>query len=330
MGLISFLKDKFSKKKTEENKDVEAYSEGMSKSRQNFSNKLNSLSKKYKKVNQEYFDSLEEILIESDVGVNLSLRVIEEVLEKSKAQKIYDSEEINELLIETLFEGYQNKGEYQNDLSFKDGPTVLLVAGVNGVGKTTTIAKLAYRYINQGKKILLVAADTFRAGATEQLQIWADRLGISLVKGAPNADPASVTYDGVKKAKNDGVDLVIIDTAGRLQNKQNLMNELAKIKRVCGKEIEGAPQETFLIIDATTGQNGVVQAKAFKEVTDVTGVVITKMDGTSKGGIILAIRDELGIPVRFIGLGEKMEDLKEFDLDSYLYGLCVGNENGKD
>ena len=330
MGLISFLKDKFSKKKVEETNDVEAYSEGMAKSRQNFSNKLNSLSKKYRKVNQEYFDSLEEILIESDVGVNLSLRVIEEVLEKSKAQKISDSDAINELLIETLFEGYQNKGEYQNDLSFGNAPTVLLVAGVNGVGKTTTIAKLAYRYINQGKKVLLVAADTFRAGATEQLQIWADRLGIDLVKGAPNADPASVTFDGVKKAKQENVDLVIIDTAGRLQNKQNLMNELAKIKRVCGKEIEGAPQETFLIIDATTGQNGVVQAKAFKEVTDVTGVVITKMDGTSKGGIILAIRDELGIPVRFIGLGEKMEDLKEFDIDSYLYGLCVGNENGKD
>ena len=326
MGLISFLKDKFAKKKETEKQDVETYSKGMEKSRHNFSNKLSSLSKKYKKVNQEYFEQLEEILIESDVGVNLSLRVIEEVLEKSKKQKITDSDEINELLIETLFEGYMDKGESVSDIVFKDEyPIVLLMVGVNGVGKTTTIAKLAYRYINQGKKVMLVAADTFRAGATEQLQVWADRLGIELVKGSQNADPASVAFDGMRKAKQEGVDLVIVDTAGRLQNKQNLMNELSKIKRVMSKEIPEAPHETFLIIDATTGQNGVIQAKAFAEVTNLTGIVITKMDGTSKGGIILAIRDELGTPVRFIGLGEKMEDLKEFDIDSYLYGLCVEN-----
>ena len=324
MGLISFLKEKFAKKKVEEKVDAETYSKGMEKSRQNFTNKLSSLSKKYKKVNQEYFEQLEEILIESDVGVNLSLRVIEEVLDKSKKQRITDSEEINELLIETLFEGYMDKGESISDIVFKeDYPTVLLMVGVNGVGKTTTIAKLAYRYINQGKKVMLVAADTFRAGATEQLQVWADRLGIKLVKGEQDADPASVAFDGMRQAKNEGVDLVIVDTAGRLQNKQNLMNELAKIKRVMSKEIPDAPHETFLIIDATTGQNGVIQAKAFAEVTNLTGIVITKMDGTSKGGIILAIRDELGTPVRFIGLGEKMEDLKEFDIDSYLYGLCV-------
>ena len=324
MGLISFLKDKFSKKKDEEKADIETYSKGMEKSRQNFSNKLSTLSKKYKKVNQEYFEELEEILIESDVGVNLALRVIEEVLEESKKRKLSDSDEINELLIETLFSGYMNKGESLTDIVFREnGPTVLLVVGVNGVGKTTTIAKLAYRYKNMGKKVMLVAADTFRAGATEQLQIWADRLGINLVKGAPNADPASVAYDGMKKANQDKVDLVIVDTAGRLQNKQNLMNELSKIKRVMSKEVSDAPHDTFLIIDATTGQNGVIQAKAFAEVTDLTGVVITKMDGTSKGGIILAIRDELGTPVRFIGLGEKMEDLKEFDIDSYLYGLCI-------
>ena len=324
MGLISFLKDKFSKKKPEEKKDAETYSKGMEKSRHNFSNKLNSLSKKYKKVNQEYFEQLEEILIESDVGVNLSLRVIEEVLQKSQKLKISDSDAINELLIETLFEGYMDKGEQITDIVFKDGqPTVLLMVGVNGVGKTTTIAKLAYRYKNMGKKVILVAADTFRAGATEQLQIWADRLEIKLVKGSPNADPASVAFDGMRKAKEENVDLVIVDTAGRLQNKLNLMNELSKIKRVMSKEIPEAPHETFLIIDATTGQNGVIQAKSFAEVTDLTGIVITKMDGTSKGGIILAIRDEIGTPVRFIGLGEKMEDLKEFDIDNYLYGLCI-------
>jgi len=321
MGLISFLKEKFAKKKTDE---VESYTEGMAKARQNFSNKLNSLSKKYKKVNQDYFEELEEILIESDVGVKLTLRIIDEVLEESKKKHISDAQEINEILIDHMFEGYMDKGENLTDVKFvNDGPTVLLVVGVNGVGKTTTIAKLSKRYIDQGKSVLLVAADTFRAGASEQLQIWADRLGIGLVKGEYNSDPSSVAYDGVFKAKKENIDLVIIDVAGRLQTKQYLMDELSKLKRVIGKVIPDAPHETFLVIDATTGQNGVVQAKAFAEVTDLTGVVITKMDGTSKGGIILAIRDELGVPVRFIGLGEKMEDLKEFDLESYIYGLCV-------
>lgn len=321
MGLISFLKDKFAKKKDEE---VNAYSEGMEKARQNFSNKLSSLSNKYKKVNQDYFEELEEILIESDVGVSLALKVIEEILSESKKSGISDADEINELLIDHLFQDYMNKGDQLTDIRFSDGTTVLLVVGVNGVGKTTTIAKLASRYLKEGKTVSLVAGDTFRAGAIEQLQVWADRLNINLTKGSVNADPASVVYDGIRYAKDNNIDLVIVDTAGRLQNKQNLMNELAKIKRVISKEIENAPQETFLIIDATTGQNGVSQAKAFTEVTSLTGVVITKMDGTSKGGIILAIRDELGVPVRFIGLGEKMDDLREFDLESYLYGLCVG------
>ena len=321
MGLISFLKEKFSKKKTE---DVESYSEGMAKSRQNFSSKLNSLSKKYKKVNQDYFEELEEILIESDVGVKLTLQIIDEVLEESKKKHITDAEEINEILIDHMFDGYMEKGESLTEVRFvENGPTVLLVVGVNGVGKTTTIAKLAKRYIDQGKSVLLVAADTFRAGATEQLQIWADRLNIDLVKGKYDADPSSVAYDGMIQAKNKNIDLVIVDVAGRLQTKQYLMDELSKLKRVISKVIPEAPHETFLIIDATTGQNGVVQAKAFAEVTNLTGVVITKMDGTSKGGIILAIRDELGVPVRFIGLGEKMDDLKEFDLESYIYGLCV-------
>lgn len=322
MGLISFLKEKFSKKK---NADVDSYSEGMSKTRQNFSNRLNSLSKKYKKVNQEYFEDLEEILIESDIGVNLSLKIIDEVLQESKEKKIYDAEKINEILIDHMFEGYMAKGDSITDIKFVDnGPTVLLVVGVNGVGKTTTIAKLANRYKNQGKSVLLVAADTFRAGACEQLQIWGQRLNLDVVTGPYNSDPSSVAYDGMIKAKKDNVDLVIVDVSGRLHNKQHLMDELAKLKRVISKVVPNAPHETFLIIDATTGQNGVVQAKAFAEVTDLTGAVITKMDGTSKGGIILAIREELGVPVRFIGLGEKMDDLKEFDLESYIYGLCVG------
>ena len=323
MGLLKFLKEKFSKNKPQE---TETFVKGMEKSRENFANKMDKIAKKSKKVNKEYFDELEEILIEADVGVNLTMRVIEEVVQESLKNKITDSEEINDLVIDKLFSGYMSKGEQiQNDVVFrKDGPTVLLVAGVNGVGKTTTIAKLAYRYIQQGKKVMLCAADTFRAGAIEQLSIWAERLGCDIVVGKPNSDPASVAFEGAKQAKEKNIDLLIVDTAGRLQNKINLMNELSKISRVISKEIPDSPHEVFLIIDATTGQNGVIQAKQFLDCIKLTGIVITKMDGTSKGGIILAIRDELGIPVRFIGLGEKMEDLKEFDLEKYLMGLCLG------
>ena len=321
MGLISFLKNKFNKG----DESTKTYSEGMEKSRRNFSNKLTDLSKRYKSVNQDYFDELEEILIESDVGVSLALRTIEELLDMSKEQNITEPSAINELLVDRLFINYADKGDVVNEIRFVEhGPTVLLVVGVNGVGKTTTIAKIANRYIKQGKKVMLAAADTFRAGAIEQLTVWAERLKIDIVTGQANSDPASVAYDGAVKAKKNNVDLLIVDTAGRLQTKQNLMDELAKIKRVLGKEIPDAPHETFIVIDATTGQNGVIQAKAFAEVSNITGVVITKMDGTSKGGIILAIRDEIGVPVRFIGLGEKMDDLQEFDLDKYLYGLCVG------
>ena len=325
MGLFSFIKEKILKKNT---KTKDKYVAGLDKSRKNFSSKLNLLSKRYQKVTDEYFDELEEILIEADVGVNLALDIVEATRQEIRQKGIYEPKEINEILVDKMFVSYAQQGEnIVNEITFKeDGPTVLLVVGVNGVGKTTTIAKLTKRYLDQGKKVLLVAGDTFRAGATEQLSVWASRLGCDIVVGKENQDPASVAYDGMVKAKQGHYDLVICDTAGRLQNKLNLMNELSKMKRVISKEIPDAPHETFLIIDATTGQNGVLQAKAFKECTNVTGVVITKMDGTSKGGIILAIRDELGIPVRFIGLGEKMEDLEEFDLDQYLYGLCLGGE----
>lgn len=325
MGLLKFLKEKVKKNKTQ---DSENFVKGMEKSRANFANKLDSIAKKSKKVNQEYFDELEEILIEADVGVNLTMKVVEEVLNESIEKKITDSEEINELVIDKLFAGYMEKGaNVLNDIVFRDnGPTVLLVAGVNGVGKTTTIAKLANRYIKQGKKVMLCAADTFRAGAIEQLAVWAERLGCDIVTGKPNSDPASVAFDGAKKAKENNVDLLIVDTAGRLQNKVNLMNELSKMCRVISKEIPDSPHEVFLVIDATTGQNGVSQAKQFMDCIKISGIVITKMDGTSKGGIILSIRDELGIPVRFIGLGEKMEDLQEFDLEKYLIGLCLGDE----
>lgn len=322
MGLFKFLKEKIAKKNV---KETETYVSGMTKSRENFANKLDELSRRYKEVNQEYFEQLEETLIEADVGVSLTLRIIEEVIGESKNEGIKEPTAINELVVDKMFIGYATKGgDITNEISFvNDGPTVLLVAGVNGVGKTTSIAKLAYRYINKGKKVMLCAADTFRAGAVEQLSIWAKRLNCPIVVGKPESDPASVAFEGARRAKVEGIDLLIVDTAGRLQNKTNLMNELAKISRVISKEIPDAPHEAFLVIDATTGQNGVLQAKQFLDCIKLTGIVITKMDGTSKGGIILAIRDELGIPVRFIGLGEKMEDLEEFDLDKYLYGLCL-------
>ena len=304
--------------------DASKYDKGMEKSRESFSKRIKALSKKFKSkhVNQEYFDTLEEILIEADCGVNFTLNIIEELVDYVKKEKLTDVNLINEVLITKMFENYY-KGENSNfnDFDFSQTPKVLLVVGVNGVGKTTSIAKLAYRYIKMNKKVLLVAGDTFRAGAKEQLSVWADRLNTEIIVGKENEDPASVAYKGVKYGKENNYDLIIVDTAGRLQNKTNLMEELKKIKRVIGKEIL-TPIDCYLILDATTGQNGVLQAKAFKDLIDVNGIVITKMDGTSKGGIILAIKEELNIPVKFIGLGEKMEDLEVFDLNKYLYGLC--------
>ena len=324
MGLFSFLKNKFGKK----DKTVDKYSAGLEKSRKNFASKLDNLSKRYSEVDEDYFEELEQILIEADVGVELSIRLIEELLDKAKDEGVKDPKKINEMMIDEMFVSYATSGQaIENEIHFAaEGPTVLLVVGVNGVGKTTSIAKLAASYQKMGKKVMLVAGDTFRAGAVEQLKVWAERLKCPIVTGAENGDPASVAYDGAKYALEHGIDLMIVDTAGRLQTKKNLMLELGKINRVLGREIPGAPHESFLIIDGTTGQNGVIQAKSFKEVTELTGIVITKMDGTSKGGIILSIRDEIGVPVRFIGLGEKMEDLEEFDLDKYLYGLLMGDE----
>ena len=324
MGLFSFLKNKFGKK----DKTVDKYSAGLEKSRKNFASKLDNLSKRYSEVDEDYFEELEQILIEADVGVELSIRLIEELLDKAKEEGVKDPKKINEMMIDEMFVSYATSGQaIENEIHFAaEGPTVLLVVGVNGVGKTTSIAKLAARYQKMGKKVMLVAGDTFRAGAVEQLKVWAERLKCPIVTGAENGDPASVAYDGAKYALEHGIDLMIVDTAGRLQTKKNLMLELGKINRVLGREIPGAPHESFLIIDGTTGQNGVIQAKSFKEVTELTGIVITKIDGTSKGGIILSIRDEIGVPVRFIGLGEKMEDLEEFDLDKYLYGLLMGDE----
>ena len=324
MGLFAYLKDKFSRK----NAKTAKYVAGLEKSRHHFADRLQALSTRYRQVNEAYFEELETILIEADVGISLTIATIENLLKKAKEQKISEPKIINELLVDALFVQYATKGgDIENEIRFVEpGPTVLLMVGVNGVGKTTTIAKIADRYQKQGKKVMLAAGDTFRAGATEQLVVWAKRLNCPIVTGKQDQDPASVAYEAAQLAKKEKVDLLIVDTAGRLQTKVNLMAELSKIARVLSKDIPNAPHETFLVIDATNGQNGVVQAKAFKEATTVTGIVITKMDGTSKGGIILAIRDELALPVRFIGLGEKMDDLEEFDLDKYLYGLCLGGE----
>lgn len=330
MGLFAYLKNKFSKKKEDEPEKVATrkYQKGLAKSRAAFADRLEELSKRYSQVNADYFDELEQILIEADVGVELTLKLLDGLLTKSKEENIVEPKKINEELIDMMFVDYLESGDsIVNDVQFQDGKTtVLLVIGVNGVGKTTSIAKLAKRYLDRGKKVMLAAADTFRAGAVEQLKIWANRLDCPIITGATNSDPASVCFDAAKYAKEHQIDLLIVDTAGRLQNKKNLMDELAKMRRVLSKEIEGAPHETFLVIDATTGQNGVTQASSFKEVCDLTGIVITKMDGTSKGGIILSIRSQLGVPVRFIGLGEQMDDLEEFDLDEYLHALLVGDK----
>ena len=329
MGLFKFLKDKFKKK--EENsleneqtlESVKKYDEGLAKSRENFSKRLKALNKEFKsrKLDDNYFNNLEEILIEADCGVEFTLNTIEKLVEIVKKEKLTDLKEINERLISLMFNNYNDDSQNEDDIALKEGLNVFLVVGVNGVGKTTSIAKLANFYLKQNKKVLLVAGDTFRAGAKEQLTIWANRLNINIITGKENEDPASVSYAGVKYAKENNYDLVILDTAGRLQNKVNLMNELNKIKRVINK-ISVANIYTYLVLDASTGQNGVLQAKAFKDVVDINGIIITKMDGTSKGGIILAIKDSLNIKVNFIGLGEKLDDLEVFDLNKYLYGLC--------
>lgn len=329
MGLFKFLKDKFKKK--EENsvenektlESVKKYDEGLAKSRENFSKRLKALNKEFKsrKLDDNYFNNLEEILIEADCGVEFTLNTIEKLVEIVKKEKLTDLKEINERLISLMFNNYNDDSQNKDDITLKEGLNVFLVVGVNGVGKTTSIAKLANFYLKQNKKVLLVAGDTFRAGAKEQLTIRANRLNINIITGKENEDPASVSYAGVKYAKENNYDLVILDTAGRLQNKVNLMNELNKIKRVINK-ISVANIYTYLVLDASTGQNGVLQAKAFKDVVDINGIIITKMDGTSKGGIILAIKDSLNIKVNFIGLGEKLDDLEVFDLNKYLYGLC--------
>lgn len=326
--VIEKKNDEATTKKVEVDHETKIYNLGLAKSREGFGARLNSIANKYKEANSDYFDELERCLIEADVGVNLTMSVLDETEKMAASQHLDNPKEINDLLVDNLFMNYAKSGDsFQTEIKFDpENPTVLLMVGVNGTGKTTTIAKLAKHYKELGKKVLLVAADTFRAGAVQQLSIWANRIGVDIFERGQGADPASVCFDAIKKAINEKYDLVMVDTAGRLHTKDYLMAELGKVNRVIKKVLPVAPQEIWLALDANTGQNGVQQAKVFKEVTPLTGVVITKMDGTSKGGIILAIRDQLGVPVRFIGLGEHEDDLREFDLDRYLYALLVGED----
>ena len=323
MGFFSKLKEKFSKKEVfKDDKQKDRYDKGLEKTRKEFSDKLNKLNKKYQKINGEYFEELEEMLIMSDIGVNTVINFMDRLVDRVKKEKIEDPELLREVIVDELFIIYVNNEVLTNKINYsEEGPTVLLFVGVNGVGKTTTIAKIAKQEKDKKKKVLLVAGDTFRAGAIEQLEEWGKRIGVDVVTSEENSDPASVVYKGIEKAKNEKYDVVLVDTAGRLQNKLNLMKELEKINKVIVNLIGHDVNETLLVIDATTGQNGISQAKSFKEITNVTGIVLTKLDGTAKGGIVLAIKEEVNIPVKFIGLGEKAEDLEYFDIEKYIYGL---------
>ena len=318
MGLFDKFKNVFKK---EDKKDIELYDKGLEKTRKEFISNLSFLGHKYTKVNDEYFEELESILIKADIGVSTTYNFLDRLRKRVKYEKIEDANYLKEVIIDELFMIYVNGDNLTDKINIQEeGPTVILMVGVNGVGKTTTIGKLANIYQEQGHKVMLVAADTFRAGAVEQLKEWSKRAG-TLFVGKENADPASVIYDGISAALKEECDIILIDTAGRLENKVNLMKELEKINKVIGKIIPNAPHETLLVIDATTGQSGIMQAKSFKEITNITGLVLTKLDGTAKGGIVLAIKEEVHLPVKFIGLGEGINDLKSFDIEEYIYGL---------
>ena len=320
MGLFDKLKNVFKndKKKQEE---VKNYDEGLKKTRREFVSKLSNLSLKYKNISDDYFEELENVLIMADIGVNTVMNFVDRLRDRVRKEKITDSSILKEIIVDELFIMYVGNNIIDSKIHFnQNGPTVILFVGVNGVGKTTTIGKIASMYKKKGKKVMLVAGDTFRAGAIEQLQEWGERTGTRVVSSV-SKDPSSVIYDGLTEACQENYDLVLIDTAGRLQNKVNLMEELAKINRVIKKVIATGADETLLVIDGTTGQNGISQAKSFKEITDITGIVLTKLDGTAKGGIVLAIKEEVNIPVKFVGLGEGEDQIEAFDIEKYIYGL---------
>ncbi|MHC3513793.1 signal recognition particle-docking protein FtsY [Limosilactobacillus reuteri] len=310
----------------QESETVKKYDRGLEKSRTGFGARLNKFLANFRHVDEDFFDDLEDMLIESDVGYDMAMKLSDELREEVKLQNAKSKQDVSNVIIEKMVELYDEAGQDENpDLTMaKEGPTVIMFVGVNGAGKTTTIGKMAALFKKQGKKVLLAAADTFRAGATEQLDVWAKRDGVDIVTGPENGDPAAVVFDAVKRAKDEDYDILFVDTAGRLQNKVNLMNELAKMKRILTREIPDAPHEVLLVLDATTGQNALNQAKLFKESTDVTGIVLTKLDGTARGGIVLAIRNELHLSVKYVGLGEKVDDLQKFDAGDFVYGLFKG------
>lgn len=323
MGFFTQIKEKLVGKSTKQN---EKYVVGLDKSSETFSDRINELAARFREINDEYFEELENILIMADVGVSMVMKIVSEIKTEVRIRNINDPREINDIIVDKMFVIYANESVMSTKINYAaEGLTVILMVGVNGAGKTTTIGKLAHRIVHdEGKKVVVAAGDTFRAGAIDQLAVWAERVGVDIVKGKEGGDPSAVVFDALNKAKETGADVLICDTAGRLQNKVNLMNELEKMNRIIKRVVPEGPHETLLVVDATTGQNGVSQAIEFSKITDITGIVLTKMDGTAKGGIVLSIKDQLNIPVKFIGLGEQVDDLQEFDLEQYIYGLCKG------
>ena len=323
MGFFTQIKEKLVGKSTKQN---EKYVVGLDKSSETFSDRINELAARFRVINDEYFEELENILIMADVGVSMVMKIVSEIKTEVRIRNITDPREINDIIVDKMFVIYANESVMSTKINYAaEGLTVILMVGVNGAGKTTTIGKLAHRIVHdEGKKVVVAAGDTFRAGAIDQLAVWAERVGVDIVKGKEGGDPSAVVFDALNKAKETGADVLICDTAGRLQNKVNLMNELEKMNRIIKRVVPEGPHETLLVVDATTGQNGVSQAIEFSKITDITGIVLTKMDGTAKGGIVLSIKDQLNIPVKFIGLGEQVDDLQEFDLEQYIYGLCKG------
>ena len=304
--------------------EQEKYNRTLKKTRTGFAARLNEFFANFRRVDEEFFEELEEMLILSDVGVNVATQLTEDLRYEARLENVKKTEDLQRLIIEKLVDIYEKDDVYKEQINFQDGLTVMLFVGVNGVGKTTSIGKLAHKYKEAGKKVMLVAADTFRAGAVAQLVEWGRRVDVPVVTGAEKADPASVVFDGMEKALAEGVDVLMIDTAGRLQNKDNLMAELEKIGRIIKRVVPEAPHETLLTLDASTGQNALSQAKEFSKITPLTGLVLTKLDGSAKGGVVLAIRQELDIPVKLIGFGEKIDDIGEFHSEEFMQGLLTG------
>lgn len=331
MGFFDKVKKAFTGEKKVEQTETAVemqtkYEKGLEKTRKTFAQRMNELFANFRSVDEDFFEELEETLIGADVGFETALRITDALRQEVKLQNAKKPAEVQNIIIEKMIDLYEQEGMEENNALHlqSEGLTVILFVGVNGVGKTTSIGKLAYELKNEGKKVLLAAADTFRAGAIDQLAVWGERADVPVVKGQAGGDPASVVYDALQKAKQEQTDILLIDTAGRLQNKTNLMKELEKMKRIIQREYPNAPHEVLLVVDATTGQNALIQAKQFKETTDVTGLVLTKLDGTAKGGIVLAIRNELHLPVKLVGLGEGMTDLAPFDAEDFVIGLFKG------